>query len=150
MPGPFTATHDDVDSVVAWTVIRAARELSRRLGEELAPFDLSPVEFGTLVQLATEDELNQADLARAVGVRPQSMSAVSTGLETRRLVERGSAPGRGRASRMRLTPGGRDLLARAWPRVLASNAWFPDGGAQITAGLRAFTDGSTPAGPGTV
>jgi len=146
--GEFAATHDDVDQVVAWTVIRAARELSRRLADELTELDLTPVEFGTLVQLATEDELNQADLARAVGVRAQSMSAVTSGLEGRGLVERGAAPGRGRASRMHLTSAGRELLGRAWPRVEASNAWFPDGGADVVAALRPFTDGGAPAGPG--
>jgi DNA-binding MarR family transcriptional regulator len=148
--GEFAATHDDVDQVVAWTVIRAARELSRRLDDELAGLDLTPVEFGTLVQLATADALNQADLARAVGIRPQSMSALAAGLERRGLVARGAAPGRGRASRMHLTPAGRELLGRAWPRVVASNAWFPDGGTSVVATLRPFTGGDATAGPGVV
>ncbi|MCS5524334.1 MarR family winged helix-turn-helix transcriptional regulator [Curtobacterium flaccumfaciens pv. oortii] len=135
MPQELPAPRDDVDGIVAWTVIRAARTLSRRLAAELAPFGLTPVEFGALIQLAAAGELSQADLARAVGVRPQSMTTLVGGLSTRGLVERGAAPGRGRASRMRLTDQGEALLARAHPIVRASNAWFGDGAEPISATL---------------
>ena len=147
MPGEFAVSNDDVDSVAAWTVIRAARELARRLAEELRPLDLSPVEFGALVQLAAGGERNQAELARAVGVRPQSMATLVGGLEARGLVERGAAPGRGRASRLHLTPDGRALLADAWPRVRASNAWFGDDGDAVASALRPFTTDGTVAPP---
>ncbi|QZQ55151.1 MarR family winged helix-turn-helix transcriptional regulator [Curtobacterium sp. TC1] len=130
-----TAPRADVDGIVAWTVIRAARTLSRRLAVDLAPLGLTPVEFGVLIQLAAADELNQADLARAVGVRPQSMTTLVGGLSTRGLVERGAAPGRGRASRMHLTPEGDALLARAHPVVSASNAWFGHLGDQVNEAL---------------
>ncbi|MEV9407507.1 MarR family transcriptional regulator, partial [Klebsiella pneumoniae] len=66
----------DIDDIPAWAVIRAARELARRLTAELAPVDLTPVEFGVLAQLAASDGMSQADLARAVGVRPQSMTTL--------------------------------------------------------------------------
>lgn len=146
MSSDFSISHHDVDAVAAWTVVRAARELARRLSEELAPLGLSPVEFGALVQLAASGELNQAELARAVGVRPQSMGALVGGLETRGLVERGAAPGRGRASRLHLTRDGRELLAAAWPRVRSSNGWFADDGAAVAAALRPFTTDGTTAG----
>lgn len=83
MPQELPAPRDDVDGIVAWTVIRAARTLSRRLAAELAPLGLTPVEFGALIQLAAAGELSQADLARAVGVRPQSMTTLVGGLSTR-------------------------------------------------------------------
>lgn len=135
-----SVSRDDVDGIAAWTVIRAARELARRLADELAPLDLSPVEFGTLVQLAAAGELNQAGLARAVGVRPQSMAATVGALASRGLVERGAPPGRGRASRLRLTAAGSALLAAAWPVVAASNTWFADDGEAVVSTLRLFTD----------
>lgn len=143
MPSNFSVTHDDIDAIATWTVVRAARELARRLAEELAPLELSPVDFGALVQLAAGGELNQAELARAVGVRAQSMSAVVGALEARGLVARGAVPGRGRASRLRLTDAGRDLLATAWPRVQASNAWFADDGDAVGRTLRPFTSRGT-------
>lgn len=124
MPSLFSLSRGDVDSIAAWTVIRAARELARRLAMELAPLQLTPVEFGVLVQLAAEDGLSQADLARAVGVRPQSMTALVAALADRALIDRGADRGRGRHSRITLTDDGRELLAAAYPVVLASNSWF--------------------------
>ncbi|WP_420368911.1 MarR family winged helix-turn-helix transcriptional regulator [Curtobacterium sp. L1-20] len=129
MPGDLPVTRDDIDTIAAWTVIRAARELARRLAVELGPLDLSPVEFGVLVQLAAADGLSQADLARAVGIRPQSMTTLVAALHGRGLVDRGTERGRGRASRITLTTAGGELLARAHPLVLASNDWFGDQGA---------------------
>lgn len=126
MSSDFSLSRDDVDAIAAWTVVRTARELARRLAEELAPLQLTPVEFGVLAQLAAADGLNQADLARAVGVRPQSMTALVTGLAGRGVIDRGPDRGRGRHSRIGLTDEGRDLLAVAYPVVLASNAWFGD------------------------
>ncbi|SMH32202.1 DNA-binding transcriptional regulator, MarR family [Rathayibacter oskolensis] len=124
MPPQLSVSRDDIDSIAAWTVIRAARELARMLAGELEAMDLTPVEFGVLAQLEAADGLSQADLARAVGVRPQSMTSLTSGLEKRRLISRGSEGGRGRHSRIRLTAGGRTLLAAAYPVVLASNRWF--------------------------
>lgn len=144
MPEQFSPTRDDVDAIAAWSVIRAARVLARRLADELAPLDLTPVEFGVLVQLAATDGLAQADLARAVGVRPQSMTAMVAALGDRGLIDRGSERGRGRRSRIVLTDDGRTLLARAYPVVLSSNAWFgPDttSPAALVATLRPMLDG---------
>jgi DNA-binding MarR family transcriptional regulator len=124
MTVPEPVTHDEIDSIAAWTIIRAARELSRRLEVELGPTGLSPVEFGVLAQLAAGAGLSQADLARAVGVRPQSMTTLVAGLTARSLIERGAEGGRGRHSRIRLTDHGRSLLADTWPLVAASNSWF--------------------------
>lgn len=149
MPNEFSVTRDDVDAIAAWTVIRAARELARRLATELDPLELTPVEFGVLVQLAAADGLSQADLARAVGVRPQSMTPLVTGLHERGLLDRGAERGRGRLSRLHLTPAGRGLLAEAYPRVLASNRWFgedPVHSDTLVATLRpVLGDGTRPA-----
>ncbi|WP_322410685.1 MarR family winged helix-turn-helix transcriptional regulator [Microbacterium invictum] len=136
---PFTPriSREDVDGLAAWAVIRAARELARRLATELAPLHLSPVEFGVLAQLAAADGLSQADLARAVGVRPQSMTVVIAGLTDRGLVERRAEPGRGRHSRLTLTDDGGALLGEAWTVAAASDDWFGDD-PQRTASLAEF------------
>ncbi|PPH27242.1 hypothetical protein C5C37_14295 [Rathayibacter sp. AY1F9] len=148
MSSEFSLTRDDVDAIAAWTVIRAARDLARRVGDALAPVGLSPVEFGVLAQLSAADGLTQADLARAVGVRPQSMTALVAGLAERGLLDRGAERGRGRHSRIALTPAGRDLLAAAYPLVRAGNAWF--GGEEradaVATALRPLLGGQS--GPG--
>lgn len=135
MSRDLPATHDEVDAIAAWTVIRAARELARRLGAALEPLDLTPVEFGILVQLAVGDRPTQAELARAVGVRPQSMTTLVAALGARGLLDRGATRGRGRPSRIVLTTEGRALLARAWPIAQASNAWFREDAGVVNAAL---------------
>lgn len=119
-----SVTREEIDAITAWTVVRAAREIARRLGDALAPLQLTPVEFGALSQLAAADGLSQADLARAVGIRPQSVTPLLASLTTRGLIERRTAPGRGRHSRLGLTAQGSALLAEAWPVVAASEEWF--------------------------
>lgn len=133
MAAEISVSRDDIDGIAAWTVIRAARELARMLAHELAHLEISPVEFGVLAQLAAGDGLSQAELARSVGVRPQSMTALVSGLESRTLIARGSDRGRGRLSQIRLTSEGRALLARAYPVVRASNGWFGDDTAGVDA-----------------
>lgn len=135
MSREFPATHDEVDAIAAWTVIRAARELARRLGSALEPLDLTPVEFGILVQLAVGDHPTQAELARAVGVRPQSITTLVAALDERGLLDRGATRGRGRPSRIALTAEGRALLARAWPIVQSSNTWFREDAGVVNAAL---------------
>lgn len=151
MTTPEPISHDDIDSIAAWTVIRAARELARMLEIELGPMGISPVEFGVLAQLAAADVLSQADLARAVGVRPQSMTGLVAGLTARSLIVRGAEEGRGRHSRIGLTDKGRTLLAEAWPVVNASNSWFGVDQARATAvvaGLLPLLGNAHAASPG--
>lgn len=143
MPREFSATRDDVDAIAAWTVIRAARTLARRLGEVLAPLGLSPVEFGALVQLAAGERLTQAELARAVGIRPQSVTTLVAALADRGLLDRGPERGHGRPSRITLTSTGRALLAEAFPVVLASNSWFAGDAEPLSAILAPFVGDAT-------
>src|SRR4051812_17815705 len=103
MPEEFSLSRGDIDAIAAWTVIRAARELARRLAVDLAPLEITPVEFGVLAQLSAAQGLGQADLARAVGVRPQSMTGVVAGLAGRGLIDVGPERGRGRRSQIVLT-----------------------------------------------
>jgi DNA-binding MarR family transcriptional regulator len=143
VPREFAATREDVDAIAAWTVIRAARTLARRLGDVLAPLELTPVEFGALVQLAAGGQLTQAELARAVGIRPQSATTLVATLADRGLLDRGPERGRGRPSRITLTSAGRALLAEAFPAVHASNSWFADDGEHLSAILAPFTGDAT-------
>lgn len=133
MAAEFSVSRDDIDAIAAWTVIRAARELARMLAQELTSLGISPVEFGVLAQLAAGDGLSQAELARSVGVRPQSMTALVAELESKSFITRGSARGRGRLSQIRLTKEGRVLFAHAYPVVRASNGWFGDDATQVEA-----------------
>lgn len=114
-------TEADIDALVTWSLIRAAHRAQRDLTALFARHGLSPVQFGVLSHLATGGEFTQAGLARAVLVRPQSLSGVLDGLVERGLVTRESDRARGRRNPLALTPAGHDLLALVWPAVQDAN-----------------------------
>ncbi|WP_432574309.1 MarR family winged helix-turn-helix transcriptional regulator [Kineococcus sp. SYSU DK005] len=114
-------SEDDIDALVTWSLIRAAHRAQRHLTELFAGHGLSPVQFGVLSHLATGTAFTQAELARRVLVRPQSISGVLDGLVERGLVSRGAERSKGRRNPLALTPAGRDLLALVWPAVRGAN-----------------------------
>jgi DNA-binding MarR family transcriptional regulator len=121
MAHPHEFTEDDLGSVITWSAVRAARRLERILTEVLAAWDLSPVQFGVLAHLAVRSPLTQAELAREVHVRPQSMDPLLAGLEARGLIARSADRGRGRANPVTLADAGLELLRETWGPVSATN-----------------------------
>jgi DNA-binding MarR family transcriptional regulator len=121
MSHPHEFTDADLASVVTWSAVRAARRLERILTDVLGAWDLTPVQFGVLVQLAVRSRITQASLARDVHVRPQSMDPLLTGLEARGLVARSAERGRGRRNPVTLTAAGASLLREVWGPVTATN-----------------------------
>ena len=114
-------TAADVDALVGWSLLRAAHRVERDLTAVLAGVDLSPVQFGVLATLATRPPCTQAELARTVLVRPQSMAGVVSTMVARDLVARSGPGGRGVATTLVLTERGREALERAWPRVVGAH-----------------------------
>ncbi|MGT2426532.1 MarR family winged helix-turn-helix transcriptional regulator [Amnibacterium kyonggiense] len=106
--GPMAS--DELDANLTWSMVRVARLVGQRLTDRLAPHGLNPVQFGVLAHLAVDEELTQAELARLVLVRPQSVAPLLDGLEERGLVARAGDRGRGRRNPARLTDAGRRLL----------------------------------------
>ncbi len=114
-------SESQLDQVVTWNVVRAARFLGQRLSEHLSAQELNPVHFGVLAQLDIAGEMSQADLARAVLLRPQSIAAVLDGLQGRGLLHRTGDRARGRRNPVRITEAGRDALQAAWAVAVGSN-----------------------------
>ncbi|PSK98838.1 DNA-binding MarR family transcriptional regulator [Murinocardiopsis flavida] len=106
-----------------WELIQTSYAVARGFTEVFGAVGLTPIQFGVLASLADgDDDLSQADLARAVNVRPQSLGEVATGLIGGGLVEREGPGGRGRRAGLRITAAGRALLDRVLPGVAAFNA----------------------------
>ena len=106
----------------AWNLVQTAHVVGLRFAEMFAAVDLTPTQFAILMHLDDDDEgLTQAQLARRVLVRPQSMGALVAALLERGLVIRDGPAGRGRRSGITLTDAGRGALQRAWPAVRALN-----------------------------
>jgi DNA-binding MarR family transcriptional regulator len=83
--------------------------LRAELDEALAPLMLTPPQMAVLSALSSRPQLSNAELARAVFVKPQSMVPVLQSLESRGWIVRRAAA-RGRTMPAELTPEGRDRL----------------------------------------
>ena len=104
-----------------WELVQTAHVVARRFAEVFAEAGLTPAQFGVLACLADGDDLSQADLARVVLVRPQSMGRLIGSMVELGLVERVGPGGRGRRAGLTLTAHGRRALDQARPAAYAIN-----------------------------
>ena len=79
-------------------------KLKRRLREHGGRSDLTPSQISVLLLLEKNGSVTVSSLARAEGMRPQSMSAVVTPLQEAGLVSGAPDPSDGRQTLMSLTP----------------------------------------------
>lgn len=105
----------------AWTLVQAAHVVARGFTAVFGEVGLTPTQFGVLAYLADDDALTQAELARHVLVRPQSMGELLGPLLDRGLIRREGPGGRGRRSVIAITDAGRDVLSVALPRAREFN-----------------------------
>ena len=79
----------------------------------LQNFDLTPNQFLMLLRVSYEEGLSATQLARAIGVRPQSLTEIIGPLVQKGLVRRSESPAHRRVLKTSLTPAGRKILERA-------------------------------------
>lgn len=108
--------------VPLWELIQTSWLVARGFTEVFAEAGLSPGQFGALRCLADQDGLTQAEIARMLMMRPQSLGEVVSSLLEHELIRRNGPAGRGRRAGLSLTEQGRATLRRAWPAVRAFNA----------------------------
>jgi DNA-binding MarR family transcriptional regulator len=84
----------------------AAGLLTRRLRRAAASHEVSWAEAAVMSRLGVDGPATTADLARAEGVKPQSMGATIAALEEKGMVERKPHPTDGRQVNIALTPKG--------------------------------------------
>jgi DNA-binding MarR family transcriptional regulator len=80
--------------------------LMRRVRAAAASHELSITESAVMARLAREGPATTADLARAEGMRPQSMGATISALEDMEMIERKPHPTDGRQMNVQLTAKG--------------------------------------------
>ncbi|MEQ3554883.1 MarR family winged helix-turn-helix transcriptional regulator [Pseudonocardia nematodicida] len=115
------------DDVPLWELVRTAHVVSRGFHRVFAEAGLTATQFGVLAELVHAERTgtpspSQAELARTVMLRPQSVGELVTDLVERGLVRRDGPGGRGRRAGLEPTDDGRAALERAWPLVQAFNA----------------------------
>ena len=109
-------------------LVRRVQLLERDIIENvLGPLGLTAAQYTALSLLGRRDGLSSAQLARRVGVAPQSMTDVIKALEDKRLISRREADTNHRVLRITLTGAGRkcidaceDLVGRAEEELFGS------------------------------
>ncbi|MBZ4021294.1 MarR family transcriptional regulator [Rhodobacter sp. TJ_12] len=107
-PAPQSG-HGDTD-----TLARELRSLfgayRRRLWEHSDTADLTPSQISAILRLEEKGQATVSDLARAEGMRPQSMGAIIAALETVGMITHQPDPQDGRKMLLSLTPKCQDWL----------------------------------------
>ena len=93
---------------LAWTVASELRSTFRKLKQRVRDQgdnnDLTPSQSSVLLRLEQDGAATVSSLARAEGMRPQSMSAIVTPLQKSGLVRGTADPSDGRQTLISLTP----------------------------------------------
>jgi len=112
----MTAPHDDPDDAQALALASELRVLvgqfKRLFRDQAALGDMTLSQVAVLGRLDRDGPATVTSLARAVGVRPQSMGATVAALETTGLISGTPDPNDGRQTIWSLTP-----ACREWIRV---------------------------------
>ncbi len=85
-------------------------KLRRRLREHASPADVTPSQLSALGLLKRDGPATVTTLARAEGVKPQSMGATVAALEAAGLVSGATDPADGRQTLLSLTPACHELI----------------------------------------
>jgi DNA-binding MarR family transcriptional regulator len=88
-------------------------KLRRRLAEHGSPGDFTPSQIAVAVRLLGDGPATLTSLARAEGMRPQSMSAIVAALEVGGIVERRPDPADGRATIIAITDDARHRIEQS-------------------------------------
>ena len=99
-----SSTQTRLASTLAAEIRAVGGKLKRRLREHGGRHDLTPSQVSVLLRLEKDDSATVSSLARAEGMRPQSMSAIVMPLQELGLVSGAPDPGDGRQTLMSLTP----------------------------------------------
>jgi DNA-binding MarR family transcriptional regulator len=98
-----SSIHTGLASTLAAEIRTVCGKLKRRLREHGGRSDLTPSQVSVLLRLEKDGSATVSSLARAEGMRPQSMSAAVTPLQESGLVRGAPDPNDGRQTLMSLT-----------------------------------------------
>ena len=95
--------HAERASALAADLRALVGKMKRRLREQADAGDLTPSQTGAILRLEKDGPATTSGLARAEGMRPQSMAAVVAALEAQGLVSGSPDPADGRQTLLSLT-----------------------------------------------
>ena len=112
---PVAVTHLVRDTCMCLHVQRAARAVARRFDEALRPLGLTSGQFSLLMSLNRPYPPVMGEVAALLGMDRTTLTAALKPLQRRRLITVMVDANDRRSRRLKLTPAGRALLARAFP-----------------------------------
>lgn len=104
MSHPASSAGNEFASTIALEIRTALRKIKRHLRAQGQHGDLKPSQLSVVLRLEESGSSTVSSLARAEGMRPQSMSAVMTPLQQAGLISGHPDPNDGRQTLMSLTP----------------------------------------------
>jgi DNA-binding MarR family transcriptional regulator len=141
---PFETTRLVRDTCLCLHLQRAARALARRFDQALRPLGLTSGQYSTLMSLNRPEPPSIGSVASLLAMDRTTLTAALKPLERRGLVAVMVDADDRRSRRLKLTPAGRALLARAVPIWRSTHAeidrLLPRAGAdRLRRDLRALT-----------
>ena len=112
---PFDATIHVRDACLCLHAQRAARALARRFDAAFRPFGLTNGQFSLLMALNRPEPPTLGPVASLLAMDRTTLTAALKPLERRGLLVSEPDPDDRRSRRLKLTPEGQSLLARAYP-----------------------------------
>ncbi len=103
--------------LVGYNVRRAQIAVAQNFQSWMAPFDITPGQFGVLLLIRQNQGLSQSELGNALGIDRSTMVAVIDRLEGRGLVVRAPSPSDRRSYALHLSEQGESLLDQMVGRV---------------------------------
>jgi DNA-binding MarR family transcriptional regulator len=141
---PFETTLFVRDACLCLHLQRAARALARRFDDALRPLGLTSGQYSLMMSLNRPEPPSIGSVASLLAMDRTTLTAALKPLQRRRLVTVMVDANDRRSRRLKLTPAGRALLARAFPVWRRTHAeidrLLPDTGAdRLRRDLRALT-----------
>lgn len=112
----------ELSRLIGYQLRRAQSAMFQDFFEKIAEDGLTPGRHGLLMLIDQNAGLSQADLASAIGMDRASMVAILDKLEAKGWVKRQRSREDRRRHQIDLTPQGKALLDRLWPKILQHEA----------------------------
>jgi DNA-binding MarR family transcriptional regulator len=102
-----------LETLVGYNARRAALAVISQFLEEMAVYDLRPVDFSALSLITHNPGITSRQLCTTLGIQAPNIVAMVNGFEKRGLIARHAHPRDGRAFGLMLTADGEALMAKA-------------------------------------
>lgn len=102
-----------LETLVGYNARRAALAVISRFLDEMAVYDLRPVDFSALSLITHNPGITSRQLCNTLGLQAPNIVAMVNGFEKRGLIARHAHPHDGRAFGLMLTDAGKSLMAQA-------------------------------------